>query len=449
MRKAMLAAAVITAVAGVSIVRSARQPLPIIALDETALREYAGAYRWGPDAFVYLQIWHEFSGFGKPGHLVAFDESGDVRVLYPTERDRFFAGPGAAVPASVESRIDFQRDASGTITSLAWRRGDAAARQAGRAQTETREDVRFASGTLRLTGTLFKPASGDRHPAVILVHGSGPENREYVLPFARFLVRRGMAVLGYDKRGVGGSTGDWSTASFDDLAGDVVSAFDYLKTRRDIDPGRIGLLGISQAGWIMPLAAARANGLAFLISVSGAGVPPAETTLDQAQNEMAGRGMTPQTVADILGIMRLQYHFARTGQGWDEYAAAREKLAARIGRPPDTMPGSPDDPYWQSIRKTYFHDPGPALRQLRVPVLALFGALDNNILAEKNRAAWESALSAGGHRDYTLRILPGANHIQWEARAGTNAEIPTLQRFVPEYLATIREWLGKRIKGIG
>jgi hypothetical protein len=448
MRKAMLAAAVITAVAGVSIVRSARQALPIVALDETALREYAGAYRWGPDAFVYLQIWHEFSGFGKPGHLVAFDESGDVRILYPTERDRFFAGPGAAVPAPVESRIDFQRDAWGTITSLTWRR-DAAERQASRAQTETREDVRFASGNLRLAGTLFQPASGNRHPAVILVHGSGPENREYVLPFARFLVRRGMAVLGYDKRGVGGSTGDWSTASFEDLAGDVVSAFDYLKTRRDIDPGRIGLLGISQAGWIMPLAAARANGLAFVISVSGAGVPPAETTLDQAQNEMAGRGMKPQTVADIVGIMKLQYHFARTGQGWDEYAAARGKLAARLGRPPDTMPGSPDDPYWQSIRKTYFHDPGPALRQLRVAVLALFGALDNNILAEKNRGAWESALSAGGHRDYTLRILPRANHIQWEARAGTNAEIPTLQRFVPEYFATIREWLGTRIKGIG
>ena len=86
----------------------------------------------------------------------------------------------------------------------------------------------------------------------------------------------------------------------------------------------------------MPLAAVRAKELAFLISISGAGVPPAETTIDQTRNEMTGRGMKPQTVDDIVAIMKLQYQFARTRQGWDEYAAAREKLAGRIGRPPDT-----------------------------------------------------------------------------------------------------------------
>jgi dienelactone hydrolase len=82
-----------------------------------------------------------------------------------------------------------------------------------------------------------------------------------------------------DKRGVGGSTGDWNMASFDDLAGDVVAAVEYVKTRSDIDPKRIGLLGVSQAGWIMPLAAVRSKDIAFLISISGAGVPPAGTTL--------------------------------------------------------------------------------------------------------------------------------------------------------------------------
>ena len=116
-----------------------------------------------------------------------------------------------------------------------------------------------------------------------------------MLPFARFLIRRGMAVLGYDKRGVGGSTGDWNTASFDDLAGDVVAAFEYLKTRSDIDPAQIGLLGVSQAGWIMPLAAVRAKDIAFLISISGAGIPAAETTIDQAQNEMTASGMPPRS----------------------------------------------------------------------------------------------------------------------------------------------------------
>src|SRR6185436_20454340 len=97
----------------------------------------------------------------------------------------------------------------------------------------------------------------------------------------------------------------------------------------------IGLLGWSQAGWVMPLAAVRAKGLAFLISISGAGVPAAETTLDQAQNEMTARGLRPEGVQQIVGLMKLQYEFARSGRGWDEYAAAREKIVARLGRAPD------------------------------------------------------------------------------------------------------------------
>jgi len=84
-----------------------------------------------------------------------------------------------------------------------------------------------------------------------------------------------------------------------------------------------------------------------------------------------------------------------------------------------------------------------------VPTLALFGELDNNILPEKNKAAWEAALKAGGNRDYTLRILPKANHLQLEAKNGSNAEMPSLQRFVPAYFTTIQEWLAKRIKGVG
>jgi pimeloyl-ACP methyl ester carboxylesterase len=353
--------------------RSAIQAPTVRSVDEKVLREYVGAYQWAPNAFVYLQMWNEFTGFTKPSELVAFDESGEVRTLYPTDRDQFFAGPGAAVPASIESRVKFSRDGTGRITSLTWRREGAAPRAARRVETEKREDVQFSNGSVRLAGTLISPAASGKHPVIVLVHGSGAENRDYILPWARFLIRRGIAVLGYDKRGVGGSTGDWNVASFDDLAGDVLAAFEYLKTRSDIDRSAVGLLGISQAGWIMPLAATRAKDLAFLISVSGAGVSPAETTIDQARNEMTARGMKPQIVADILGVMKLQYEFARTGRGWEDYAAAREKLAARIGPPPDTLPRTPDHPYWQFIRRSYFYDPSPTLRQLQLPVLAFFG----------------------------------------------------------------------------
>jgi pimeloyl-ACP methyl ester carboxylesterase len=173
---------------------------------------------------------------------------------------------------------------------------------------------------VQLTGTLIAPSVGGRHPVIVLVHGSGAENREYMLPWARFLI-------GYDKRGVGGSTGDWNTSTYEDLASDAVVAVEYLKTRRDIDATQIGLLGISQAGWIMPLAAVRSKDVAFLISISGAGVTPAETTIDQARNELTMTDMPAATVADIVALIRLQYDVARTGA----YAAAREKLVARMG----------------------------------------------------------------------------------------------------------------------
>jgi len=444
-RKA-IGAAVGTVLLGAVIGLSAFQAPAVRAVDENVLREYTGVYRWEPNAFVYLQLWNEFSGFSNPSELVAFDESGQVRTLYPTDRDRFFAGPGMAVSASVESRIEFQRDGAGKIVSLTWHREGAALRTARRVEIETREDIRFSSGGVQLTGTLTSPATGGTHPAIILVHGSGAQNRESMLPFSRFLIRRGMAVLGYDKRGVGGSTGDWNTASFDDLAGDVVAAFEYLKTRSDIDHTQIGLLGVSQAGWIMPLAAVRSKDLAFLISISGAGVPAAETTLDQARNEMRMTGMPPETLEAIMTVLTLQYQFARTGQGWAEYAAAREQAAARLGTPPDTIPGTPDHPQWDVIRRSYFHDPLPTLRRLQVPTLALWGELDNNILAEKNKAAWEAALKAGGNPDYTLRILAKANHVQWEAKVGSNAEMKSLDRFVPAYFTTIQDWLAKRIR---
>jgi pimeloyl-ACP methyl ester carboxylesterase len=122
-------------------------------------------------------------------------------------------------------------------------------------------------------------------------------------------------------------------------------------------------------------------------------------------------------------------------------------LVKRFGRAPDTFPASRDDQYFGQIRRLYFHDPAPTLQRLRVPTLAIFGELDNNIIATKNRNAWESALKASGHRDYTLRILPGANHLLLEAKTGDNAEMASLQRFVPTYATTVRAWLATRVKG--
>ena len=429
---------VATVLLGTLLARSLQNPT-IRTADQASLGEYAGVYQWAPNAYLYLQLWAELTGTNQ---LVAFDENGEVRALYYNARDRFSAGPGAGLRTPVESEIEFQRDAKGSIISLTWSRGNAVKRLARRADTERREEVRFANGNVQLVGTLTSPIGPGPYPAVILVHASGAEDRDYLLPFARFLIRHGVAILGYDKRGVGGSTGDWNTASFHDLAGDVVAAFEHLKTRTDIQSTQIGLLGWSQAGWVMPIAAVRSDDLAFLISISGAGVSAAETTIDQARNEMVANGLPPQMIERITELMTLQYAYLRTGQGWDNYLAARGRMG---GNPPDSFPATQDHPYLQLLRPMVTYDPAPTIRLIKVPLLAFFGELDNNIVADKNRAAWESGLKAGGLRDYTLQILPRANHALLEAKFGNNAEMKSLQRFVPLYFETVLAWLSKRV----
>src|SRR5438045_3549103 len=114
-------ATVAAAVMATAIAGSAAQAPAVLSVDENFLREYVGTYQWDLDSFMYLQLWSELTG---KNQLIAFDESGEVRALYPTDRDRFFTGPGAATPSSIESRVDFQRDDTGRITSLSWRRDD-------------------------------------------------------------------------------------------------------------------------------------------------------------------------------------------------------------------------------------------------------------------------------------------------------------------------------------
>src|SRR4051812_43323877 len=189
----MIRAVLVAVCLGTSTGASCAQAPVVRETPAEVLSEYAGVYQWAPDAFLYVQLWSELSGSNQ---LIAFDESGEVRTLYPTDRDRFFAGPAAALRNTAESSIAFTRDSLGGIESLRWARSGAPPRVAKRVDTEKREDIQFHNGDVRLVGTLTSPRNSGRHPTIILVHASGAEDREYLLPFARFLIRHGIAVLG-------------------------------------------------------------------------------------------------------------------------------------------------------------------------------------------------------------------------------------------------------------
>jgi pimeloyl-ACP methyl ester carboxylesterase len=402
--------------------------------DETSLHDYFGTYQFGPNEYLHLQVWDEPSGLPL---LYAFRESGELRALYPTDRDAFFAGPGAALPVAVESRIHFQRNGRNEVVSLTWQQGDAQPRTAKRVATERAEQVHFRNEDVQLAGTLLLPASRGKHPAIILVHGSGPESRDAILPYARFLVRRGVAILAYDKRGVGQSTGDWITSSYDDLAGDVVAALHYLKTRPDIDNSQIGLLGISQASGVMPLAMVREPGFAFVISLSTGAAPFGESDLDYTRNEMRMTGYPEAAINRQVEISKLLNHFLQTGEGWEQYAAAL---------PPGSV--RKDDPRWVGLRKMALSDSTAALEKLTVPILAIWGELDNITMPEKQKPLLERDLKEAGNKDYTLAVLPKGDHDMLESEIGSSAEMPRLKRFSPDYSSTVLDWLNKRVQGL-
>jgi pimeloyl-ACP methyl ester carboxylesterase len=121
-------------------------------------------------------------------------------------------------------------------------------------------------------------------------------------------------------------------------------------------------------------------------------------------------------------LIQLQYRYAGTGQGWDEYIAARQALVDRMGRAPPNFPDGRDNAQWSVIRKVYLYDPAPPLGRLRTPVLAIFGELDSNIIAGEEQSGVATPSNCGGERYFTLRILPKADHLQLEVKTGSNAE---------------------------
>ncbi len=163
-----------------------------------------------------------------------------------------------------------------------------------------RQEVRFHHGDVALAGALYTPATAGPHPAMIMIQGSGPADRDnfaYFPPIRAHVVHHGIAVLCFDKPGTGGSSGDWRAQSLQDRADEALAAVGFLRSQDDIDPGRVGLWGFSQGGWVTPLAASLSRDVAFIIPVSGPGVSPAEQNAYDIAHNMRADGLPEEQVA--------------------------------------------------------------------------------------------------------------------------------------------------------
>lgn len=271
------------------------------------------------------------------------------------------------------------------------------------------EEVRFQNGDVVLAGTLLVPVAQGPHPAVVFNHGSGPEGRFGSRFLADHVARHGIAALIYDKRGVGGSTGDWRRATFDDLAADAIAGVRFLQARREINPKKIGIYGHSQGGFIAPLIASRSKDVAFVISGASHGGPAYEQDIYRVRNALHDAGYSADDVTQAMVLYTLFIDVARTGDGWDRLdaamqAARNEKWFAFLELPPK------DHWIWQFYRGIGNYNPLPLWEKVSVPVLLIYGERDRLVPVAQSLANIEQALRKGKNSDYTMVILPKADH---------------------------------------
>jgi uncharacterized protein len=305
---------------------------------------------------------------------------------------------------------------------------------------------------------------------VVLISGSGPQNRDEEIfgfkPFkllADHLTRSGIAVLRYDDRGVGASTGSASQATSEDFSLDAAAAVAFLGTRKEIDTARIGLLGHSEGGIVAPMVAARKGGIAFVVMMSGMGVTGEKILLEQA--ELIGRagGSSEQEVAQEREIQKKIFAAIRSGKGWEDARADAKKAAlARFAKMPEAQRKTIPDPdryadmmiegQLAMAKSPWFkffldYDPAPTLEKVKCPVLVLLGEKDLQVPAEPNRLAIVAALAKGGNPDVTVKVFAGANYLYQAAVTGGVSEYATLKKeFVPGFLDTISRWILERTR---
>ncbi len=333
------------------------------------------------------------------------------------------------------------------------------------------EEVKITSGAVTLAGTLTIPPTAGRHPAVVLITGSGAENRdEEVFGFKVFrlladqLTRQGIAVLRCDDRGVGGSSGKTADSTSEDFATDVLADIAYLKTRPDIDPAHIGLVGHSEGGLIAPIAASRSRDVAFIVLMSGPALDGEKIMLAQGAALVKLRGLGPDAVAKQAETQHRMFDAARKQLPWEEVEKSfRADADAQIAKLPESQRAAAQQAATQQMtliaaqykglltpwfRFFLAFDPATVLGKVRCPVLAFFGGLDFQVPADVNQPVLERTLAKAGNRDVTIKVLPKANHLYQEATTGDISEYAKLKKeFVPELVPAMTAWIWGRVKG--
>uniref|UniRef100_UPI003217EDD9 alpha/beta hydrolase family protein n=1 Tax=uncultured Draconibacterium sp. TaxID=1573823 RepID=UPI003217EDD9 len=319
------------------------------------------------------------------------------------------------------------------------------------------EEVKYINqeSGFKLAGTLTLPKNAKKCPAVLLISGSGAQDRDETLyehkPFAviaDYLTNNGIAVLRVDDRGVGGSEGNISDATSKDFASDVNCGVDFLKARKEIDATRIGLIGHSEGGLIAPIVAGNSDNIAFIILMAGPGTPGDSILIEQTELSAKVSGMPEQVINSRLFVIRGIINTLKKHTDPEERTAAfREMFTGGMYNIMDDdrkklidQQIAVYDNNWFSFFVNY--DPYATLTKVTCPVLAIIGEKDVQVPPKSNLPAIKKALTEGGNKNFKTMELPNLNHLFQTCETGAPLEYAKIEETIsPEVLQLLKDWI--------
>ena len=320
-------------------------------------------------------------------------------------------------------------------------------------------DVTFtnASAGLTLAGTLTQPEGEGPHPAVVLLSGSGPQDRNSEVSnhklfhvLADHLTRQGIAVLRYDERGDGDSEGTFDGATSVDFAGDAASAVQFLQEHPEVDRDAIGLLGMSEGGLVAPMVHVQQEPVAFLVLMAGPAVSGGDIIVEQSARIAAAQGASAPATDSIRTVQRRLLEAVQSAPDSAALAETVRPLLATRGASSEQIDSQLDQLTSPWFRFFVQHDPASTLRQVDVPVLALYGSRDLQVPPEQNVAPMRAALGNSPSDDTTVRVLDGLNHLFQPADTGLPTEYAQIDTtMAPAALHTVSDWIRTRAGGGG
>ena len=318
------------------------------------------------------------------------------------------------------------------------------------------DSVKFQNGPVRLAGAMVKPEGDGPFPAVVIAHGAGPAtfDEPAFRVHTNAFVGGGFLVLLYDKRGSGGSAGLLDTSDYDDLAADLAAGVQYLRTRGDVVPGKIGILGRSEGGWVGTLAASRDTSLRFVILSSGSGVRPPTQTLHAIGKALRERGASAEEAEAAKDATSALWSFygsiARMDPSRATYGGTREardsleKRLRSFARFAPLIPQAVRDPvltspaFFRAFSRKIEYDPLPAFLKAKAALLEVIGS-DDEVVDPKSTIAVFEELRRNG-RDVTVRTLQGVGH-------SLVIMTPDGPRYPDDYPEFVVRWAGAVIDG--